>query len=720
MDRTDTTLSHFRIVARLSSGSMGEVYRAEDILAQRTVAIKILPLEVAGDPERGDRFNREAISLAALNHPNVITLYSVEESEGVRFLVTEFVEGKTLDTLIPPAGLPLRKILELGVAIADGLSAAHGAGIVHRDLKPSNVMVSDKGQVKILDFGLAKVEMPGPLESGSKIDTRPVTGIGQLVGTILYMSPEQVQGTAVDHRSDIFSFGVLLFEMSTGKRPFEGQNLARLLSAILRDDPPSVKEINPRLPEHLAWLIAQCMKKEPAERLQSMLEIHNELNDLLRLRFEHDEVRHSIAVLPFQDMSPERDQEYFCEGIAEELIHALNKLKGIRVASRTSSFHYRNANLDVREIGKRLNAGQVLEGSVRKSGSRIRITAELINIADGYALWSERFDRDLKDVFAIQDEIAQSIARALETALRHDVEIPGSREFTPDIQAYDYYLRGRKFYYQYDKKGIEFALQMFTRAIELDAGYARAYCGIADCCCYLYANAGKHTVDLIRADEASRKALELAPDLAEAHASRAVSLSLALKPAEAEKAFDAAIRLDPKLFEARYFYARHCFAEGKLEKAARLYEQASHVRPEDYQAPLLMAQIHSDLGRTEEAAEARRRGIKIAEEHLKIQPDDIRALYMGANGLVAVGDKATGLVWAGRALNLESADPMVLYNLACIYSLAGEQDLSIDCLEKALEHGFSYVEWAEKDSNLDPIRNHPRFKKVMAALGKNP
>ncbi|HSP05682.1 MAG TPA: serine/threonine-protein kinase, partial [Acidobacteriota bacterium] len=388
-DITGTTLSHFRILTRLGTGGMGEVYLAEDTMVQRPVAVKVLSPDFARDPERNDRFYREAKVLAALNHPNVVTLYSVEEAEDVRFIVTEFIKGKTLDTLISPGGLPLKKLLDIAIAVADGLSAAHSAGIVHRDLKPSNVMVCDTGQVKILDFGLAKLEIASPLEPSSKIDTRPVTGIGQLVGTILYMSPEQVQGTDVDHRSDIFSFGVLLYEMSTGIRPFEAENLARVLSAILRDDPPSVKEINPRLPGHLAWIIAHCMKKDPADRLQSMLEIHNELSDLHRVGFYHEEIRHSIAVLPFQDMSPARDQEYFCEGMAEELINALSKLKSIRVASRTSSFHYRRANLDVREIGKRLDARQVLEGSVRKADSRIRITAELINVGDGYALWSQ-------------------------------------------------------------------------------------------------------------------------------------------------------------------------------------------------------------------------------------------------------------------------------------------------------------------------------------------
>lgn len=709
-----TTLSHFRILDRLGSGGMGEVYRAEDTLLHRIVAVKLLSTGVAADPEQLERFYREANALAALNHSNIVMLFSIEKAEDVHFIVTEYIKGKTLDLLMPASGFALKKILDLAIPVADGLNTAHDAGITHRDLKPSNIMISDTGQVKILDFGLARMEKSPLLESGSQIETAPLTREGRLIGTLQYMSPEQVQGKLLDYRSDIFSFGVLLYEMSTGRRPFQGETMADLISIILRDDPVSVKEINPGLPEPLAWVIARCLKKRPEERPQSMLEIRNELNDLYRSGFEREEKKHSIAVLPFHDMSPDRDQEYFCEGIAEELIHALNKTKSMRVASRTSSFHYRKAALDIREIGRRLNVGTILDGSVRKEDSRLRVTTELVNIVSGYTLWSERYDRDFKDVFTIQDEIAQNIVQSLEEALSVD---GGRKESTPDVRAYDFYLRGKKFYYEYDRKGVEFALQMFTRATELDPNYARAYSGIADCCCYLYANAGKRAEELNQAVQASRRALELNSDLAEAHTSRAESLSLSGETELAEKEFDVAVRLDPDLFEARYFYARHCFAEGKLEKAARLYEQASLIRPEDYQSLLLVAQVYSDLGRTQEAQAARRRGVAIAEEHLNHHPDDIRALYMGANGLVAMGDREAGLLWAGRVMNFEPAEPMVLYNLACIYSLAQEQDTAIDCLENAVTHGFSYTEWVEHDSNLDPIRSHPRFQKIMLALG---
>lgn len=724
MDRSDeiemptegTTLSHFRILDRLGSGGMGEVYRAEDTLLHRIVAVKLLPPDVAVEPEHIDRFYREANALAALNHSNIVTIFSVEKAEDVHFIVTEYIKGKTLDLLIPADGLALKRILDIAIPVADGLNTAHDAGITHRDLKPSNIMVSETGQIKILDFGLARMEKSLLVESGSQIETGPLTGEGRLIGTLQYMSPEQVQGKMLDYRSDIFSFGVLLYEMSTGFRPFQGETMADLVSSILRDDAVSVREARPGLPEPLAWVIARCLNKRPEERPQSMLEVRNELNDICRAGFEQVEKKNSIAVLPFHDTSPGRDQEYFCEGIAEELIHALNKTKSMRVASRTSSFHYRKAALDIREIGRRLNVGTILEGSVRKVENRLRVTAELVNIVNGYTLWSEQYDRNFEDVFAIQDEIAQNIVHSLEVALSGDAEKVHRKESTPDAQAYDFYLRGKKFYYQYDRKGVEFALQMFTRATELDPNYSRAYSGIADCCCYLYANAGKRPEDLRLAVEASRKALELNPELAEAHTARAESHSLAGQTEEAEKEFDIAIRLDPDLFEARYFCARHCFAEGKLEKAARLYEQARLIRPEDYQSSLLVAQVYADLGRTDEARAARRRGVDVAEMHLNHHPDDIRALYMGANGLVAMGDREAGLLWAGRAMNLEPAEPMVLYNLACIYSLAQEPDRAMDCLDKAVKQGFTYSEWVDHDSNLDPVRNDSRFQRIMLAL----
>jgi tetratricopeptide (TPR) repeat protein len=357
-----------------------------------------------------------------------------------------------------------------------------------------------------------------------------------------------------------------------------------------------------------------------------------------------------------------------------------------------------------------------LEGSVRKAGTQLRITAQLINVADGYNLWSQRFDRELKDVFAIQDEIARSIAQALKITLSPKESSALGRVPTKDPQAYDYYLRGKQFYYVYDRRGVEFALRMFTGAIELDPTYARAYAGIADCCSYLFMYAGNSEQHREQADGASRKALELEPDSAEAHASRGVALALKDRYAEAEHAFMTAIQLDPKLFEAYYFYARVSFVRGELEKAVELYEKAGQVQPDDYQAPLLVAQVYSSLGREDDAETARRRGVRIAESRLSLNPDDFRALYMGANGLVALGETERGLEWARQALEMRHSDPMVLYNVACIQSLAGSEEEALASLEMAVKAGLTQREWIENDSNLDPLRSHPRYVELMKLL----
>ncbi len=426
----------------------------------------------------------------------------------------------------------------------------------------------------------------------------------------------------------------------------------------------------------------------------------------------------SIAVLAFTDMSPQKDQEYFCDGIAEEIINDLSHFKGLRVASRTSSFAYKGKAEDVRAIGRKLGVDTVLEGSIRKSENQLRITTQLIKVEDGYHLWSGRYDRELRDVFAIQDEISRNIAATLQVTLSAGESNAMRKATTTDPKAYDYHLRGMQFFYQYKRKGIECALRMFSHAIELDPTYARAFAGIADCCSFLYMYAGRHAVHCERADSASRKAIELDPESAEAHASRGLALSLKEEYAEAEIQFETAARLDPRLFEAYYLYARVAFAQGKLEKAIELYEKASEVNPEDYQAPLLVAQSYSDLGRHEEAEHARRRGIHVAEERLNLNPDDSRALYMGANGLVALGQCERGLEWANQALSLDPDEPMVLYNVACIQSLAGRIDEAIDSLERAVRSGLTQKSWLEHDSNLDPLRCSPRYQALIQFIDR--
>ena len=424
----------------------------------------------------------------------------------------------------------------------------------------------------------------------------------------------------------------------------------------------------------------------------------------------------AIAVLPFADLSQDQDQAYFCEGLAEEIINSLSRIESLRVSSRTSSFRFRTPGADSREIGRKLRVGSLLEGSVRKSGDRLRITVQLTEAENAYQLWAARYDGDLQDIFAIQDEIAQSVVRALEVRLTGNKEAALRKPSTTNVRAFDSYLRGRSYYYQYSLRGVEFALQMFIRAIELDPDYAQAYAGLADCWSYVYLYSNRSETVREQANWASLKAVEMDPVSAAAQASRGLSLSLHGRDKEAEDAFERAKQLDPGLFEAYYFHARHAFTRGQSEAAARLYEQAMRMSPEDYQSPLLVAQIYDDLGRAADATAARKRGVEIAERRQETNPDDARALYMAANGLVALGERDKGRRLAESALAIQPDDPMLLYNVGCIFSMLGLIDQALDCLEKAAATGLTQKAWYEHDNNLDAARDHPRFRRLLESL----
>jgi adenylate cyclase len=427
------------------------------------------------------------------------------------------------------------------------------------------------------------------------------------------------------------------------------------------------------------------------------------------------EPQKSIGVLPFVNMSSDPENEFFSDGVSEELINLLTKLPQLRVASRTSSFSFKGKSMNLRTVARELGVKTILEGSVRRAGKRIRITAQLIDAESDSHLWSETYDRQLEDIFAVQDEIAHHIVDALEITLSPKQERIIHKAPTTDVRAYDYYLRGRKFFYQ-ERGGVELARQMFARAIEIDPDYALAHAGVADAAAFLYMWYDKDESHLERAEAASRRALELDPELAEAHAARGHVLSLKRQYDEAEREFETAIRLDPRLFEAYYFYARDALSQGKLEKAARLFEQASAVRPEDYQAPALVVQVYISLGKKAEALEASRRCARIVEKHVELNPDDHRALVLGANTLLYTGDVERGRAWAARAYAISPENPGVLYNLACFYSMAGDLDRSVELLEKSATVGIVSREWVENDSSLDPVRNHPRFQALLQRL----
>jgi TolB-like protein/Tfp pilus assembly protein PilF len=478
-----------------------------------------------------------------------------------------------------------------------------------------------------------------------------------------------------------------------------------------------VTEVKVDLPADLGRIVRRCLEKDPQRRFQSVQDIRTELEDLQRGGVTETKEQPSIAVLPFVDMSPERDQEYFCDGTAEELINSLIKAGGLRVASRTSAFGYKGKDLKIQEMGKELNVGTVLEGSVRKAGNRLRINAQLVNVTDGYQLWAETFDREMEDVFAIQDEIARSISRALKGVLTEQEEASSlPRVPTGSVKAYEFYLRGRQLFHGHSRNSLERARRLFQRACELDPEYGNAWAGVADCCSLMYMYWDATESQLEQAEEASRKALELDPDAAETHVARGLAVSLNQRYDEATREFELAIRQNGELYEAFYFYARACVAQGKLERSAELFEQACRMRPEDYVAPAFLGGINDALGRKNESEAAYRRALDAAEGHLELFPEEPRALYMGAISLAALEDNERARDWADRALVADPEEPIVLYNVACTYARLGEIEKAIDCLDEAITFGMGQKEWFEHDSDLDPVREHPRFQALLERL----
>lgn len=712
----DNVLAHYRLLEPLGAGGMGVVWKAYDAALGREVALKVLFDAFADDPDRLAMLETEARVLASLNHANIVTVYSVEEAEGLRFITMELVDGQTLADSLPAQGYPLDRLLDLATAIATAIEAAHERGVTHRDLKPGNIMLGRDGRVKVVDFGLARV---GPRATAAPADlsTADVAAAARApkIGTLAYMSPERLQGAVEDRRSDIFSFGVLLYEMATGHRPFDGPDAMVVIRSLLTEQAPPPTFWRGDLPPGLIALIMRCLEKDPARRVQSAAETLEALREI-RSGISAARFVQVIAVLPFEDLSQQRDQGYLCEGIAEEILMALARVKGLHVASRAATFPHKLAGGDPLEIARRVRANALLAGSVRRADDRLRVGVELVDAQDGSQLWSAVYERKMCDVFCIQDDIAHQVVDALRLTLSSADHQALARAYTPAVDAYEYYLRGRQYYYQYNRRAIEFARELFTHAVGLDPSYARGHAGIADCCVYQYLYVARDRATLDWALEASQRALALAPDLAEANVSAAVALSLAGRHGDADAAFKAAIRLNPRLFEAHYFYARDAFVQGHHEDAVREYEEASRVRPDDYQAALLVAQSYDVLGRLDEATAARRRGIVIAEEHLDLNPDDVRALYMGANGLVALGEREKGLQWARRAIAMDPADSMVLYNVACIYSMAGNTEEAVECLQRSVAAGLTQRGWLENDSNLDPIRHDGRFQQLMATL----
>jgi serine/threonine protein kinase/Tfp pilus assembly protein PilF len=717
-ERLRTALTdRYAVEHEVGRGGMATVFLAQDLKHARQVALKVLHPELAATLGP-DRFLREIQIAAGLQHPHILPLYDSGRADGLLYYVMPFVEGESLrDKLRKTPQMPVEEAVRISRDVAAALDYAHRHGVVHRDIKPENVMLHE-GEAIVTDFGIAKAVSAAGAEA--------LTQTGMAVGTPTYMSPEQAMGEGEpDGRSDVYSLGCMLFEMLTGSPPFTGSTAQALITKRFTEPVPSARARRAEVTAELDGVVTRSLAREPSERYDTASQVVRALGSprvvtpASASAFAIPVVpqKTSIAVLPFADMSPQKDQDYFCEGIAEEIINALSKIEALRVISRSSAFAFKGQNQDIRKVGEQLGVGTVLEGSIRKAGNRLRISAQLVSVAGGHHLWSERYDRELEDVFAIQDEIAESIVKALRGVVLSDEEKEAiERSPTADIKAYDFYLRGRQYFHQWRKKGVEYARRMFEHAMEIDPNYARAYAGAADCCTALYTWWDASKANLEGADMYSRRALELDPDLAEAHEARGLALTLRKQYDEAEVEFTTAIRLNPRLFEAYYFFARARLAQGRYAEAAELFEQASEVRPEDFQAPIIVAQVYNSLGRPADAEAAYRRGARLVDEHLALNPDESRALVLGALTHVQLGNRERGLELARQATVLDPDDSGVLYNVACVYAQVGDREKSLATLERAIENGFGHRAWLENDSDFDLLRSDPRFEALLERI----
>ncbi len=866
------TISHYRVTAKLGEGGMGEVYLAEDTELGRQVALKVLPAEMADNPERLERFRREAKAVAALNHPNIITIYSIETaaledgeaSAEVRFLTMELVEGQSLDRVIPTGGLPLSKVFDIAIPLADALAAAHEKGIVHRDLKPANVMVSEDDRLKVLDFGLAKLTSePSDLAADddatrAAISSATLTREGTVMGTAPYMSPEQLQGKSVDARSDVFSFGIILYELATGQRPFKGDSGIDLASSILRDTPSAVTEARADLPRHLARIVQHCLEKDPRRRFQSALDIRNEL-DSLRDETKSGSVTSisgpatetsaqapvvspateapatappgstpaqlatqpsgseqgsvapsesvssvssaevvasrppkrglqiglvaaalmlvalgawwlgrgsgtdkaaedssaelakprtsavaaadtpSVAVLPFTDLSPEKDQEYFTDGLTEELINVLTHIDQLRVAGRTSSFQFRERTEDLRDIGQKLNVSTILEGSVRKSGDQVRVSAQLVDVEDGLNLWSETYDRTLQDIFEVQDDIARSVASALEVTLLGGKQIVAK---DVDPEAFNLVLRARHFLLQASVEATDTAMDLLNQALEIDPDYAAAWADLG----LAHIRRGEQAQTSTEARQGFQKGIEMAQRSLELDPGMAVSMTriagmkmrLDFDFEGAGPEFRRAVQQapnDPRVLGNASIFEGHT---GRIDESIQLLEKATQLDPLHQTLLLNLGIRYFQAGRLEDAESNFRRLLQLNPEYLGAHAF-LGDIYLWQKRPKAALEeieletdpipRASGISMANFALGDDSASEASLndlkttfgvdasVNIARVHAYRGESDLAFEWLARAVDNKNWNLVTLKSDPAYETLHSDPRWQPLLGRVG---
>ena len=735
-----TRIGRYEIYSQLGAGGMGEVYLAQDTKLDRKVALKILPPAVE-DHDRVRRFIQEAKAASALNHPNILTIYEIDEIDSAQFIATEFIEGETLRERIKVSPIKPREAIDVGIQVASALFATHSVGIVHRDVKPDNIMLRRDGIVKVLDFGLAKlVRDRTTFDPSPEAQTQALlnTQTGTLLGTAPYMSPEQARGIEVDARTDIWSLGCVLYEMVAARQPFMGATTMDVLSGILSREPESLTHHLPEGPLEFDRIVCRALRKDREERYQTIKDLLNDLNNLkselqlhsLKVSSTKTSLKtvsaessassvpeKSIAVLYFENMNSEKDSDYFCAGITEDIITDLSKINNLKVVPRTDVLPFRNKEVNTRQVGEALRVNYILEGSVRTAGNKIRITAQLINVRDGYHLWAERFDRQVEDIFDLQDEVSQKIAAALKISLTDLERQVLAKKPTDDLRAYDFYMRGRELLYLKGKKNTETAIQMFENAVAIDSGFASSYAGLAEAYSHMYEWYDGNPHWLGEAIEMNQRALTLDPTSLEAQFGIAMVYFHHRRFAEAKRTIEDILKKNSQFHPGYLRLGMIAELSDDLDSALEYYRRATELKPYDEDSWRSLAGIHRKLANLEAAEQAELKVIEVTSRKLEASLDDIIVMSKLAEAYARFGGKEEAHATLRRVFELGPNDGLALYNCSCAYALLGEKQAALISLRRAFESGFKTVaHWAKTDSAFDSMQSNVEFQQLVTEL----
>lgn len=760
-------VSHYRILSKLGAGGMGEVYLAEDTRLGRQVALKFLPASYQYDSERRGRFLKEARAASALRSPNIAAIYDIGEHDGVMFIAMEYVEGEVLSQRIDRQTLPTNDVIDIAMQIADALDEAHTVGIIHRDVKSSNLIVTERGLVKMLDFGLAKMIQSGPSSDSSDptVGLGGQTAFGVVLGTVSYMSPEQALGRDIDQRSDIFSHGVVVYEMLTGRLPFEGASATEIIDSIIHKEPIAIARFNYDVPAELERIVRKCMEKDRERRYYSAREISTDLRNLRRdnntsaitggsatrktqstRRPRSRKAIDSLAILPLINAGRDPDTEYLSDGITESIINSLSQLPKLRVMARSTVFRYKGKDVDPQSVGQELGVRAVLTGRVLQRGDLLIIKAELVDAEDGSHLWGEQYNRKLSDIFTIEEEISREISDKLRLKLSGAEKKQLRKRHTKNTQAYQFYLKGRFYWNKRTEDGLKKGIEYFQRAIDSDPSYALAYSGLADSYNILASYSALAPKDAFpMAKVAAIRALELDDKLAEAHTSLAfVKFGYDWDWAEAERGFKQAIQLNPGYAFAHNFYAVTLAGLGRFDEAFEQIKNAHELDPlslpintnlgwllhlarrfdeaiEQYQKTIELDEsfglAHRRLGQTYELKQMYSEAIAEFQKALAVSGEDVELLSARGHFYAMLGETDKTIQVLEKLNELGERRYVPAYMLARIYLGLGDHDRVIELLEKACEERYGYLAYLNVEPLFDSIRSDPRFAEIVRRVG---